>query len=101
MLTALSFHKHQIDGADDEEECQDVVPMQVGTLEHDIGNDAEYGQRDALLDDLQLYEVEGTAVFDETQTVGGNLTAVFEEGDAPGEHDDTEKRPVAAGARLL
>ena len=75
--------------------------MQVGALKHDVGDDAEYGQRDALLNDLQLYEVKGSAVFDEAETVGGYLTAVLEEGDAPREHDDTEERPVAASARLL
>ena len=40
-------------------------------------------QKDALLYDLQLDEVEGTAVFYETDTVGRHLTAVFKEGDAP------------------
>jgi len=57
--------------------------MQMGALEHDVGDDAEHGQRDALLYDLQLDEVEGTAVFYETDTVGRHLTAVFKEGDAP------------------
>ena len=75
--------------------------MQVGALEHDVGNDAEHGQRDTLLDDLQLNEVEGTAVLDETKTVGRHLTAVFEEGNAPREYYNAEERPVAAGARLL
>jgi len=51
-VVSLSFHKHQIDGADDEEECQDVVPVQVCSLEHDVGNDTEHGQGYALLNDL-------------------------------------------------
>ena len=75
--------------------------MQMGALEHDVGNDAEHGQRDTLLDDLQLNEVEGSAVFYESQTVGRYLTAVLEEGDAPREYYDSDERPVAAGARLL
>jgi len=57
--------------------------MQVCTLEHDVGNDAEYGQRDALLNDLQLNEVEGTSILYETETISGYLTAVFEEGYHP------------------
>ena len=60
-----------------------MVPVQVGALEHDVGDDAEDGQRDALLDDLQLDEVEGTAVLDKAYAVGRYLTAVLEEGDAP------------------
>ena len=78
-----------------------MVPVQMGTLEHDIGNDAEDGQRDTLLNDLQLNEIEGTAIFYKPQSVGRHLTAVLKKGDAPGEHDDTQKWPVAAGARLL
>ena len=101
-LAALSFvHKHQVNGANDEKECQKMVPVQMGTLEHDIGNDAEDGQRDTLLNDLQLNEIEGTAIFYKPQSVGRHLTAVLKKGDAPGEHDDTQKWPVAAGARLL
>ena len=60
-----------------------MVPVQMGTLEHDVGNDAEHGQRDTLLDNLQLNKVEGTSVFDKAQSVGRNLTTVLEEGDAP------------------
>ena len=60
-----------------------MVPVQVGALEHDVGDDAEDGQRDALLDDLQLDEVEGPSVLDKADAVGGYLTAVLEEGDAP------------------
>ena len=40
----LWLHEYQIDGADNKQEGQYVVPMQVCALEHDIGNDTEYGQ---------------------------------------------------------
>ena len=79
------LHEHQIDGADDEEECQDVVPVQMGALEHDVSNDAEYGQRDTFLNDLQLDKVEGTTILYETETISGYLAAVFEEGYHPRE----------------
>ena len=88
------FHEHQIDGADNEEKCQDVVPMQVCTLEHDVGDDAEHGQRDAFLNDLQLNEVKGTAIFYKAETIGRYLTTVFKKGDAPRESDDTQQGPV-------
>ena len=67
-----------------------MVPMQMSALEHDVGNDTEHGQRDAFLDDLQLNEVEWTAVIYKSQTVGRHLTAVFKEGDAPRESDDAQ-----------
>ena len=92
------FHEHQIDGTNDEEEGQNVVPMQMGALEHDVGNDAEYGQRDALLNDLQLNEVKRTTVLDETKTVGRYLTAVFKESNAPRKDNNADEGPVAAGA---
>ena len=57
--------------------------MQMCALKHDVGNDAEDSQRDALLNDLQLDEVKRTTVLDEAKTVGRYLTAVLEEGDAP------------------
>jgi hypothetical protein len=77
------FHKHQIDGANNEEKGQDVVPMQVRALEHDVGNDAEYCQRYALLNDLQLDEIERSVVLDEAETISRNLTAVFKKGYHP------------------
>ena len=77
-----------------------MVPVQVCALKHDVGNDAEDGQRDTLLDDLQLDEAEGAAVIDKAQTVGRHLAAVLEEGNAPREYDDTQQRPVRADARL-
>ena len=74
-----------------------MIPVQVGALEHDVGNDAEDSQRDAFLNDLQLNEVKGAAVFYEAQAVGGNLAAVLKKSDAPRKYDDAEEWPVAAG----
>ena len=98
--TGLS-HENQVNGADNKEEGQDVVPVQVGALEHNVGDDAEYGQRDTLLNDLQLDEVKGTAVLDKAQSVGRHLTAVFKEGDAPRESDDAYEWPVVTDAVFL
>ena len=77
-----------------------MIPVQMGALEQDVGNHAEDGQRDTLLDDLQLDEAEGATVIDKAQTVGRHLAAVLEEGNAPREYDDTQQRPVRADARL-
>ena len=71
-----------------------MVPMQVCSLEHDVGNDAEDSQRDTFLNNLQLNEVEGSAILNEADAVGGNLTAVLQEGDAPRKRNDTQQGPV-------
>ena len=78
-----------------------MIPVQSLSLKEDIGDDGEDDERYALLNHLELNQVEGTAIIDESDSVGRYLTAVFEEGDGPTEGDDTDKRPVAAHARLL
>ena len=78
-----------------------MVPVQVCALEHDVGDDAEHGQRNALLYDLQLDEVEGTAVLDKAQSVGWHLTAVFKKGDAPRKHNDADQGPMVGDTVLL
>ena len=78
-----------------------MVPMQALSLEEDVGDDGEDDERHALLNHLELNQVEGTAIIDESDSVGRYLTAVFEEGDGPTECDDTDEGPVAAYARLL
>ena len=78
-----------------------MVPVQMCALEHDVGNDAEHGQRDTLLNDLQLNEVEGAAILDKAQAVSGYLTTVFEEGNHPRKGDDAYEWPVVADTVLL
>ena len=79
----LSIHENQIDGANDQQEGQQVIPMEILVLEHDIGDDAKYGQRYRFLYHLELYEGERTAITFEAQPVGRYLTTIFEEGDTP------------------
>ena len=78
-----------------------MIPVQSLSLEEDIGDDGKDDKRYALLNHLELHQVEGTAIIDESNSVGRYLTAIFEESDGPTEGDDTDKRPVAAHARLL
>ena len=101
MERAGLLHEHEVDSANDEQECQDVVPMQVVALKHDVGDDGKDCQRNALLNDFQLDEREGTAVADESHAVGRYLAAILQEGNAPRKHDDTQQGPVVADARLL
>ena len=78
-----------------------MVPVELLVLEDEVGNDGEDHQRDALLNDLKLDEVEGASVVNEADAVGRHLTAVFEEGNHPREGDDQIEGPVGGNARLL
>ena len=60
-----------------------MIPLKGLSLEHDCNKDSKYCQRYYFLDDFQLHEVERTAVFYESDPVGRNLSAVFEECDTP------------------
>ena len=78
-----------------------MVPMELLMLEDKVSDDSEHHKGDTLLDNLQLHEVEGTAIIDKTQTVGGYLTAIFEESDHPRKGDHQIQGPVSGDARLL
>lgn len=83
MMNTYLFHEDEIDGADNEEEGEQVVPVQILTLEHDVGNHGKNTETDALLDDLQLHEIERATVTIETDAVGGHLTTIFKQSDTP------------------
>ena len=78
-----------------------MIPVQSLSLEENIGDDGEDDKRYAFLCHLELDQIKRSAIIHETDAVGWYLTAIFEEGDSPTEGDDTDKRPVAAHARLL
>lgn len=90
--------KGEIDGADEEEEGDHVVPAEVGVLEENEGKDDEDYQCDNFLHHFELDKREGTAVAIEADAVCGNLEAIFNESDAPGEEDDGNEGPVSADA---
>ena len=75
--------------------------MEILVLEHDIGDDAKYGQRYSFLYHLELYEGERTAITLKAQPVGRYLTTIFKEGDTPWEGDHTYQGPVGANAVFL
>jgi hypothetical protein len=66
-----------------------MVPVEMGALKHNIGNDTEDCKGDTFLDDLQLNQVEGTAIIYKSQTIGRDLATILKEGNAPGEGDNT------------
>ena len=75
-----------------------MVPIEMLALEHDVGQDGEHDDADAFLQHFELHQIEWASVAVEPQAVGGNLAAIFKEGDAPGEADDSNQGPVFAGS---
>ena len=85
----LLLHEHEVDGGNEAEEGCKVVPVQILTLEENVGNDGEDDEGYAFLYHLELNQWEGAAVVDKANTVGGYLTAVLKESDSPTESDHT------------
>ena len=71
------------DGPDEEESRDGVIPAQV-LAEVERYKDAEHDECDDFLNHLELNGAEVTG----TDAVGGNLEAVFEEGDYPAYEND-------------
>ena len=71
-----------------------MIPVKRLSLETEGQDEWENNQRDALLNDLELDEVEGTAIVDKADAVGRNLAAVLEEGNHPWEGDNEIEGPV-------
>lgn len=64
-------------------------------LEEDQHEDGEDGQREELLDDLELPEVERTAVVNEANTVGRHHETVLDQRDTPAEENHHRERQFA------
>lgn len=94
FLNYMSLHKDEIDSSNEAQERGGVVPMERLPLKQHVGNDCEDYQRHAFLYDFKLYERERTAVAVEPDAVCRYLAAILEEGDAPREGDNADKRPV-------
>ncbi len=71
-----------------------MIPMQALPLEEHVRNNCKYDERNALLDNFELYQSEGTAIANEAYTIGWHLTAIFEECYYPTKYNDTKQRPV-------
>ena len=94
----LFFEESEDDGQDDEKEADEVVPADGLALENGGHDDGEDGEGDALGQDFELHEREGSAVDLAADTVGGYHETVLEKGDAPRGEDDENERP--AGVEL-
>ena len=70
-------------------------------LEEDQHKNGEDGQREELLNHLELPEVERTAILDESYAIGGHHETVFDQRDTPTEEDDHRQREFAEPSRAL
>ena len=95
------FHKYEEDGQDKADECCKMVPLQSLVLEQQSDDNSKYREGDHLLYHFQLHYIEWTSILVETYSVGGDLGAVLEECDSPGEEDYQYKRPVGGNLHLL
>jgi len=75
--------EHEEGSADEAAEGHGVIPVEPFTEIVD-GEDSEDAESDDLLDDFELGGRESAGA----DAVGGNLQAVFEEGDAPADEDN-------------
>ena len=71
-----------------------MIPMQALPLEEHVSNNCKYDERNALLDNFELYQSEGAAIANEAYTIGWHLTTIFEECYYPTKYNDTKQRPV-------
>lgn len=78
-----------------------MVPLELLSLEEDVGYDAEHNEGDDFLYDFQLHQREGSAVFDEADAVGRHKETVLDAGDAPREEYHGVERPVGRDAGLV
>ena len=78
-----------------------MVPLDGLPFEKEGDNYREDGERNHLLDHLQLHQVERSAVALEADPVGRDGKAVLEESDAPGKQDDQDKRPARGDFHFL
>ena len=97
----FALFKYEIHGKNKADECGEMVPVQMLSLENQVGNDAEHDEGDDLLYDLQLHQRERPAVVDEADTVGRHKETIFYACYHPREGDDAYQRPIRRDARLV
>ena len=79
----------------------EVVPLEAFALEKEHHDGRKNGERDDLLDDLELEQRVGSAVAREADPVGRHGEAILEESDAPGEENHGDQRPARGDLHLL
>ena len=91
---ARLFVENEEDSHYEAQERGQMIPSEL-IVEQQNRKDRKDGERDALLDDFELHEIEWTAVGDEADAIGRHHEAVLEKRDAPGKKHDAVQRPGA------
>ena len=78
-----------------------MIPMQVLSLKHDVGDDSKDTKADTFLDNLKLHKIKWTAIAHKSHTVGRHLAAILKECYSPRERNHTEQRPLGGNTRFL
>src|ERR1700743_209587 len=82
--------KDKIDRAYQQEKGGDVIPPKGKILEEDERKGSKDHQGDHFLDDLELQEIEGTALPLEADAIGRHLETILKEGNTPAQENDGE-----------
>ena len=78
-----------------------MVPLNGLSLEQEGNNYRKDSKGNHFLDNFELHEVERTAVTLESNPVGRNGEAVFEERNSPGKQDNQDQRPARGDFHFL
>ena len=88
------FFEGKKHGKDNEDERDEMVPTEGLRLEDRDHNDGKHDERDGLLNDFQLDEVEWASIDGRSYAVGGNHKRILEQGNAPRHQDYQKQWPV-------
>ena len=89
-LRARLFPEDEVDRQYQAEETCEVVPAQGVGFHEDQCEEREYGKRYDLLYHFKFPDGERASELRGADAVGGDLEAVFEQGDAPAEQYDSQ-----------
>lgn len=95
------FHKDKVDGGNETEGSGCMIPMERLPLKYYVGDYCKDDERNALLNNFQLHQVERSPITDEANAIGWYLTTILEESYHPAKCYDAYQWPVTAHARLL
>jgi hypothetical protein len=88
------FQEHEEHRSNEASEGYKVIPLQRLALEEDDGEECKDGDRDNLLNNLELHQRERTAIAHEADAVGWHLTGILKERQEPADEDNDVERGV-------
>ena len=90
----LLLPEKEIHGADQEEEADRVIPLELLGAKKDQRECDKDHERDHLLDHFHLEQGEWAAVVLMPEPIGGHLQAVFKKGNAPTDQDHSKESQI-------